>query len=329
MSGCSDGAGARSDDKSGWVQGMRDAFFDTLLARAVEDERVVLITSDTGAICHDRWRALIPERYINVGIAEQNLIGVAAGMAMSGKLPFVYAIIPFVTMRCYEQIRVDLGPMRLPVVLVGVGAGYDYSTLGPTHHGTEDISLMRGIPDMTVLVPSDNVAAAAFAEISCSIQSPTYIRLTREGSPLVYDDGEKQEFSRGSHLLRQGDDLAIVAVGRQVVTALSVAERLRQRSIRAAVIDAYRVKPLAASRLLEQMKGQRRVVTIEDHYTHGGLGSALAEVFADEPGDRRLKRLGLPDRFNRRYGDQEWMQARVGLDPASVTSTILEWLDVS
>ena len=133
-----------------WVVGMRDAFSQTLYDIAKDDRDFVMVTSDTGAICHDEFRKRCPGQYINIGIAEQNMVGVASGLALSGKTVCVYAIVPFATMRCYEQIRVDLCCMNLPVLVVGVGAGFDYSTLGPTHHGTEDIALMRVLPGMSV-----------------------------------------------------------------------------------------------------------------------------------------------------------------------------------
>ncbi|MDP2927793.1 MAG: hypothetical protein Q8N80_03210, partial [Candidatus Omnitrophota bacterium] len=142
-----------------WTSGMRDSFFDSLYAIAKRDSKVMLVISDTGAICHDEFKRRLNNRYINVGIAEQNMVGVAAGLAMSGKIVYIYAIVPFVTARCYEQIRVDLCCMNLPVTVVGIGAGFDYSTLGPTHHGYEDIALMSLLPNMIVYSPSDSLMA--------------------------------------------------------------------------------------------------------------------------------------------------------------------------
>ncbi|MDP8247440.1 MAG: transketolase C-terminal domain-containing protein [Candidatus Tritonobacter lacicola] len=309
-----------------WVSGMRDAFSEALYEIICEDERVILITSDTGAVCHDLIKANFPGRYINVGIAEQNMVGVAAGLAMTGYIVYIYAIVPFVTMRCYEQIRVDLCCMgHLPVTAVGVGAGFDYNTLGPTHHGTEDLSLMRTLPGMTVLSPSDSVMAAAFARISYELPGPKYIRLDRTGLPLIYDKDEA-DFSAGLTHLREGKDVCIVATGRMVKRALSVAEELAGKSVSVSVVDLYRLKPLNRELLLEILGKSARIATIEEHFITGGIGSLVAELMAENCVYLPLKRFGIPDDFCREYGPRDYLHSLYKLDLQSVARAVSDWV---
>ena len=309
-----------------WVTGMRDAFSEALYEIICADDRVILVTSDTGAVCHDQIKAKFPGRYINVGIAEQNMVGVAAGLAMTGYIVYVYAIVPFATMRCYEQIRVDLCCMgHLPVTSVGVGAGFDYNTLGPTHHGTDDIALMRTLPGMMVLSPSDSVMAAACARISHELPGPKYIRLDRTGLPLIYDEGET-DFSAGLTNLREGKDVCIVATGRMVKRALDVAEELATESVKVSVVDLYRIKPLNQELLLEILGKSDRVATLEEHFVTGGLGSLVAELMAEENACRPLRRFGIPDTFCREYGPREHLHSLYKLDQHSITQAISDWV---
>lgn len=310
-----------------WVTGMRDAFSDALYEIARNDPRVVLVTSDTGAVCHDDFKAQIPAQYINVGIAEQNLVGVSAGLAMAGHIVYAYAIVPFATMRCYEQIRVDLCCMgHLPVTMVGIGAGFDYNTLGPTHHGTEDIALMRTLPGMTLLSPSDSVLAAACARISYELPGPKYIRLDRVGLPLIYPE-EETDFSAGVARLREGKDLCIVATGRMVQRALDVADELAEHSIHAGVVDLYRLKPVNTDLLLRMISGSGHVATLEEHFVTGGLGSLVAELMVDHNACLPLKRFGIPDSFCRQYGPREYLHSLYKLDLHSVADAIRNWID--
>lgn len=305
---------------------MRDAFFDSLYNVAKRDKQVILINSDTGALVLDEFRRDHGDRCINVGIAEENMIGIAAGLAMSGKIVYTYAIIPFVTMRCYEQIRIDVCCQDLPVKMVGVGAGMDYSILGPTHHGTEDIALMRSLPEMTILSPSDNNMAATFAQISYDLPGPVYVRLDRTGTPLIYND-QKQDFSEGANILRKNGNLCIIATGRMVARALEVAEVLTYRySINTGIVDLYRIKPLNEELLLEAIGKSKYVATLEEHFVTGGIGSAIAEMIAERQLPCRFKRLAMPDKFVREYGSREYLHGVTALDTKSVTDSIVGWV---
>lgn len=307
---------------SNWVKGMRDAFFDSLFTIAKKDKDLVLVTADTGAVCHDEFKKILPRQYINVGIAEQNMIGVAAGLAMLGKKVYVYAIAPFATMRCYEQIRVDLCCMDLPVNIIGIGAGFDYSTLGPTHHGTEDIALMRVLPGMEIYSPSDSLAASYFAKISYAAPGVKYIRLDRTGLPLIYKNKRQINMQKGFSVLKRGSDCLIIATGRMVDNALKISSALAQRSISSGVIDLFRVKPINKGALKNALKDVKHVVTLEEHFVTGGIGSSIAEIFAVSARAPQLEIIGVPDCFCRRYGSREYLQKINHIDVESVTNRI-------
>jgi len=314
----------KKNDKR-WTIGMRDAFADTIYEIAKKDKNVVLITADTGAICHDDFRKNLPAQYINVGIAEQNMIGIAAGLALSGKIVYTYAIITFATMRCYEQIRVDLCCMNLPVTVVGVGAGFDYNTLGPTHHGTEDIALMKALPNMTIFSPSDSIVANAVAKISYKIPGPKYIRLDRTGHPLIYSN-ENEDFSAGLKVLKEGEDIFIIATGRMVYRALEVAEKLSKLSIDTGVIDLYRIKPINTELLLDTIKQTKHIATLEEHFLTGGLGSTIAEILMEKNKSYKFVRFGISDEFCHQYGTRDNLHKLYNLDTDSLTRILSEWI---
>ena len=304
---------------------MREAFFSSLYNIVAQDKRVILLTGDTGARVLDKIRANLKSQYINVGLAEESMIGIAAGLATSGKVVYVYGIIPFTTMRCLEQIRVDVCWPNLPVRIIGIGAGISYFTLGPSHHGTEDITLMRSLPGMTILNPSDSTMASAFAQLSYKLQKPVYIRLDRTGEPLVYTNHE-ENFSDGLTILRTGHDLCIVATGRMVLTAQKVAEELSNHSIDVGIIDLYRIKPLNTELLLKAIGRIRYVATLEEHSVTGGIGSMVSEVLAENGQACHFMRLGLPDKFCRQYGTREYLLSLNNLGVGEVTNTLSKWI---
>lgn len=305
-----------------WVRGMRDAFSDTLFALAKKDKDVILVTADTGAICHDEFKRRLKDQYINVGIAEQNMIGVAAGLAMCGKKVFTYAIVPFATMRCYEQIRVDLCCMGLAVTIVGVGAGFDYSTLGPTHHGTEDIAVMLALPGITIYSPSDSIMADALARASYRQRGPKYIRLDRTGRPLIYSSAKEIDIPQGFSVLRRGSDATIIATGRMVHSALEAAQRLSREHISTGVIDLFRVRPVNEERLLAALSQSSCVVTLQEHFSAGGIGSVISEMLIRSRSRARFKGIGIPHEFCRRYGTREYLQCINHIDVKSITRDI-------
>lgn len=302
---------------------MRDAFFDKLYEIAQKNKQVIVLTDDFGAPSLDKFRKDLSSQYINIGIAEQNMVSVAAGLALGGKIVYMYAIAPFVTLRCCEQIKVDLCCMNLPVTAVGVGAGYAYNNAGPTHHATEDIAIMRALPRMTILNPSDNVMAAACAEMSFNNPGPKYIRFDREKFPLIYNPNH--DFSNGLTYLKTGRDLTIIATGIMVHHAFMVVDELAKHSIDAGIVDLYRIKPVNEELLLRAIEQSGRVVTLEENLINGGIGSILAEIFADNGKIYLLKRIAIPDQYYFRYGSRESLHSFCGLDVDSITKRILMW----
>lgn len=309
------------------VKGMRNVFFDTLFNMALKNKDILLLTADIGAICHDKFKKSLPNQYINVGIAEQNMVGLSAGLALTGKTIYIYSIVPFLAMRCYEQIRVDICCMDLPVKIVGTGAGFDYSTLGPTHHGTEDIALMRALPNLIIYSPSDNLSASEIARKSSQEHGPAYIRLDRTGYPPIYKDSGEINMRAGFSVVKGGKDLCIIASGNMVYTALKVSEKLSEHSVDSGVIDLFKLKPINAEKLICAVKGLSHVVVLEEHCLSGGIGENIAALFLSQMEKfPRLKLLGIPDKFCAEYGGRESLRKTCNLDAGSILSTILGWI---
>ena len=304
---------------------MRDAFFDELYNIARVDKQVVFLTADMSAYSLGKFKKDLKSQYINVGIAEQNMVSIAAGLALGGKIVFIYGIVPFVTLRCYEQIKVDLCCMNLPVTIIGVGAGYTYGSDGPTHHATQDIAVMRVLPEITILNPSDAVMTAAFARMAYKNQGPKYIRIERGKLPLIYNSRDN-DFSDGLAEIRDGRDLTIIATGVMVHQAVMAAERLSGHSISAGVVDLYRLKPLNVEMLLKVIGNSNNIVTLEENTIIGGIGSAVSEVLIDNGMAVPLKRIAIPDEHCFESADRETLHAFYNLDTDGIIATILEWL---
>jgi transketolase len=303
----------------------RDATFQELLEIAQEDREVILLTADTGSFVFGDYARKLPRQFFNVGIAEQNAISVAAGLALSGKQVFVFGLTPFVTLRCYEQIRLDVCCMDLPVTILGMGTGHGYSYDGPTHHVTSDIALMRALPGMAIWGPSDPTLAGAAVHLAYRRRGPGFIRIDKGPLPGIYDP-ETCDFSAGLCTLKPGRDLTLVATGPMVGRALAVAEQLQQVGVAAGVIDLFQLKPFPAQAFLDRLPPGRPVATLEEHALAGGLGSLVCETLADHGVQLPLLRLGLPDAFRLDIGDRDWLLALDGLDVPGLVRTLRAWL---
>lgn len=302
---------------------IRDAFFDSLYEIAKADSDVIFLTADMGAFSLEKFKQDLPCQYMNIGIAEQNLISVAAGLTLGGKKVFIYGIAPFVTLRCYEQIKVDLGGMRLPVTIIGTGPGVAYSSDGLTHQATQDVSIMRAIPGMVIFSPSEPLMAVEVARMAYQSKSPVYIRLDKGKLPLLYSD---HDFLPGLKLLKKGRDILIIATGIMVHQALAIAKNLSLHSIDAGVIDLYRIKPLNEKLLVSFIKKSKKIVTIEEHSIIGGIGSAVSELLTDKELKVSIKRIGILDTHCVGYGDRDWTQTEYGLDRSNVIKVIKRWV---
>ena len=297
-------------------QTMRDAFFNKLYDMAKKDRDIVIVSADMGAPSLDKFRRDLSAQYVNVGIAEQNMINVAVGLAMSGKKVFCYAIEPFAGLRPYEFIKVNVSLMNIPVNIVAVGAGYSYVDSGPTHHTSESIAIMRVLPNIELLNSSDNNMAAAFAEYAAYSPTPTYIRLDRIAQPDKYKATE--EFRKGFAELVKGDKICIVATGNTVSNAISVAKKLKNKKIKIGVVDLYRLKPVNTRELIKTLDKYKHIVSWEEHLLAGGMGSILSEIITDNDLNIKLKRVGTNDRYHYYYGRREDIQKKLNIDNDSV-----------
>jgi transketolase len=303
---------------------VRSEFINALVALAERDERVALLTGDLGFTVVEDFAARFPDRFINVGVAEQNMLGVATGLAEAGFIPFAYSIATFATMRPYEFIR--NGPLLhgLPVRLVGVGSGLDYGYNGITHYALEDVALMRAQPEMMVVAPGDPDQARTAVAATADVRGPIYFRVGK-GSQSIPELGGR--FSPGrAELLRDGADIAIVALGAATRTALDAAELLAQSGIEAAVAIVSSFNPSPTADIAELLDRVPVAITVEVHYLNGGLGSFVAEVIADRGLNVRLVRSAVTEMPRGISGTQQQMLERYGLTPRMVADSALSSL---
>ncbi|MBU0480939.1 MAG: transketolase [Proteobacteria bacterium] len=303
---------------------MRQAFLKTLIECLAVDPAILLLTSDTGFHVFDDFQREYPENYLNVGISEAAMIGIAAGLALAGRKVMTYAIAPFATFRCLEQIRVDLCCQKLPVMVVGVGAGLTYGPAGPTHHTIEDIAVMKALPNMTVFCPGDPWETEAAVRAGLALDGPCYLRLGKSSEPLVHQQPPAFRVGEGI-LLRPGTDLAILATGTMLAAAVEVADRLKGQGISAELISMPTVKPIDRRLIGEAVERFPLLVTMEEHSLLGGFGSAVADTMLESGlASTRLLKFGIPDVYCDVAGSQEYLRAKYGLDPESMTTRILE-----
>ncbi|HZX48806.1 MAG TPA: transketolase C-terminal domain-containing protein [Nitrospirota bacterium] len=303
---------------------MRNVFAKELTNIAITDKRVVLLSGDIGNKLFDEFKKAAPERFYNCGVAEANMTGVAAGLALMGFRPITYTITPFATIRCIEQIRIDLCYHNVPVVIVGTGSGLSYAELGPTHHSCDDIGLLRMFPNMTIICPCDPEEVRLALREALKHEGPVYIRLGKKGEPAIHKI--KPNFKIGKSItVKEGDDICILSTGTIISLSLSVAEVLKSKGISVRVESFHTVKPLDIVLLEDISQNYRLIATIEEHSLIGGLGGAVAEWIADYgPCKARLLRFGTEDRFLETVGSQEYARAYYGLTVHGISDKILK-----
>jgi transketolase len=301
---------------------MRTAFVNTLTEIARKDKDIFLLTGDLGYSVFENFMREFPARCYNIGVAEANMAGIAAGLALSGKKVFIYSIVPFVTMRCFEQVRNDICYQNLNVRIVGVGGGLCYGTAGMTHHSIEDIAIMRSLPNMTVICPGDPQEAGLAVKSSLSYQGPIYIRLGKGKEPNVHT-GLKDFVIGKAITLRQGNDIALIAAGNMLQAAREVAERLTAKNISVRLISMHTIKPLDADIIKQASCQAKAIFTIEEHSLTGGLGSAVAEVLAETGNRAYFRRIALRDACIKEVGSQEYLREKQGLDVQALERNIL------
>jgi transketolase len=302
----------------------RDAYMNALEEMAATDARVCAVANDSLSSAKlKNFKARFPDRFVNVGIAEQNMVGVAAGLANGGMVPYVCAASCFLTARAMEQIKVDLAYSKANVKLCAMSPGMAYGQLGPTHHSIEDLAWMRVIPNMTVIVPADPVETAASMRYSLQHEGPMFLRIARVPVPCVHADD--YEFRPGKAVkLREGNDVTLIANGLLVGRALQAANALESRGISARVLNMSTLKPLDTEAIVDAARNTRGIVTAEEALAAGGLGGAVAEVLAlEHPAPMRI--LGVPDTFAP-TGAAEFLLEHFGLTAVGIERAALELL---
>lgn len=301
---------------------MRNAFAAEITALAAENNRLVLLSADIGNRLFDAYKERFSKRFFNCGVAEPNMISMAAGMAMTGLRPVAYTIASFITTRCLEQIRIDLGYQHAPVIVVGTGAGLSYAANGSTHHSCEDIAFLRMIPGMTVVCPGDAMEVRAALRAALAVDGPVYLRIGKKGEPVVHE--KLPNFVIGRALvLRSGSEVCILSTGNMLSISMQTADRLAASGISTGVVSFHTVKPLDQEFLLEAFQRHKLIVTVEEHSRLGGLGGGVAEWIADQ--DRpmaRLMRIGTADRFLHEAGGQGYARECFGLTPEAMLGQI-------
>ncbi len=304
---------------------MRTAFFDVLVKLAEEDPRIELVVGDLGFGVVDTFAARFPDRFLNVGVAEQNMTGVATGMALMGSVVFTYSIANFPTLRCLEQVRSDVCYHNANVKIVAVGGGLAYGALGISHHATEDLAILRALPGIAVAAPGDPLEADEVTRQLVALDGPAYLRLGKTGEPTIHSS--RPSLPLGSSIrVVEGDDVAILVTGGLLPTAVAAAEELASSGISVRVVSMPWISPFDADAVLDAGRGHRLVVTLEEHSIVGGLGGAAAEVLAEQGSAAPLLRIGLPPRFTSTVGSQEFLRQLHGLDPPTVARRISDRL---
>jgi transketolase len=304
---------------------MRETCLAQVYELAKTDDRIFFIGSDLGVGTLDQFKREMPGRFIMEGVSEQHVVGMASGLALEGRIVYVNTISTFLTRRCFEQVVVDMCLHNLNVRLIGNGGGLVYAPLGPTHLAIEDISILRAVPNMTIVAPADADEMRRLMPQTVDHQGPMYIRLAKGHDPIVSRDDVP--FRIGKALpMREGADALIVTTGITLKFGLEAARELSAQGVECAVLHVPTVKPLDSAVLLERVRATPIVVVIEENTRIGGLGSAVAELMvdADVASGTRLRRIGIPDRFADHYGSQADLLAHYGISTAAVVAMIHE-----
>ncbi|WP_286188610.1 transketolase C-terminal domain-containing protein [Synechococcus sp. A15-24] len=285
----------------------------TELAQEMDD--VCLLSGDIGNRMFDRYKEVAPKRFINCGIAEANMMSMAAGMGLSGLRPVVYTITPFTTTRCLEQIRTGVAYHEAPVVIVGTGSGLSYAELGVTHHSLEDIAILRSIPNIRICAPTDSLELTAQLRQAIYERKPTYIRIGKKGEPNLLDNTMKLGIGK-AHLLKPGKEFLLLGIGPIVNEALIAREKLKHEGVIMGVASMGSIKPLDVEFLKRCIsEGYTKWITLEEHNKIGGLGSSLIEWLSHKEIDKvKLKQVGIDDHFIHQLGNQEYAREAEGLN---------------
>jgi transketolase len=306
--------------------GQRGTFGTFMLDLGANIDNLMVLTGDLAKSSGlDRFKTSYPDQFLNIGIAEQNMVGIAAGLAKEGHVVFATTFAPFATMRSLEQVKVHMGYMGFNVKLVGLASGLATGVLGNTHYGMEDLALIRAIPNLVLLSPADCVEVAKATEAAAIYHGPVYLRLTGiMNNPVIYKDDYNFEIGKAITLL-QGSDITIIATGSMVYQALKAAKLLDERSISASVVNMHTIKPIDTS-VIDEACNKKLIVTVEEHNVIGGLGGAVSEYKSSINNAPRQLFIGIPDTFPK-VGDYQYLLEQNGLTASQIAERILSELD--
>jgi transketolase len=286
---------------------MRTAFVDTLTDLMRKHEEIVTITADMGFSVFEEMQAEFPNRFLNTGVTEQSTIGIATGLALSGYKVFVYAQACFLTMRCFEQVRLDVAYNNVNVKIIGAAAGFSLNQLGVSHFAGEDVALMRLLPGMTVLTPGDPLESAWATKKAYDLDGPFYIRLTKSGCPIIHNSFPDIKIGKGVKIA-DGKDFSLFVSGSLLPQAWEVIVDLRKKGKFGSLISMPTVKPLDNELVLTEAKKTKKLFSLEEHFIIGGLGSAMAELLAENNINVKFKRIGVADKFTKVTGSADYLR---------------------
>lgn len=304
---------------------MRTTFIKTLTQLAARDQKLILVTGDLGFSVFEEFQKLYPKQYLNLGVSEQSMTGFAAGLALEGFTPIIYSINPFITMRNFEQIRNDICYQGVNVKIVSVGAGFSYGPYGHTHHGLEDIGIMRILPELTILCPGDPIEVELAVTYALKHTGPHYIRLGKSGEPNIHLT--KPKFITGKGIvLKKGKEVTIITTSTMLERGFEVIKKLQEKTIHSGFISMPFIKPFDTQLIIKTAATTKAIFTLEEHSIIGGLGSAVAECLVESSSSVLFKRIGTVDRFTKVLGKQEYMRRANGLGVDQIVSFILKAL---
>jgi transketolase len=303
---------------------IRDVFFDKLYELGSQNSNIIIISADMDAFSLRKFATDFPKQYMNIGVSEQNMINVAAGLAIAGKIVFCYSIASFATLRCLEQIKVNICSMNLPVTIVGAGAGFSFGYDGPTHHGHQDVSSMRLMPEMNIIELSSNDVAEKALDYAIETNSPCYIRLDKG----LFPDWSyiEPDFKKGFRVIRPLSDINLISNGFMVRGVIDAAEHLNERGINVGIIDIFRFKPFPSDEVIDVIKSSKKIISIEESCITGGLGTAISEVIAQNDINCSFKVIGAPDKQFIEYAEREWFHEKYALSGIPLVEKIFNFL---
>ncbi len=301
---------------------MRNSFIKHVTQAAYEDSSIYLITGDMGFSVLEIFQNAFPNRYINAGIAEQNMISMAAGLAMAGKNVFVYSTVPFVTMRCFEQIRINICYQKLPIKLIGVGGGFSHGPMGVTHHSTEDVSIMRVLPGMTIVAPGSKHELDLLAHDIIAYPEPIYLRITKTQETVVYPENNTVQLGKALEII-PSDTYLLATTSSALDLGYNICHELRSIGIDIGLVSLHTIKPIDINYFLEKQKTLKGIFTLEEHLLIGGIGEALSYIICTQFNKKIIfKSFGINDIYPHKIGTRAYLLENFGLTQENISTAI-------